>query len=67
MAKKQNTKRVIDKDPKGDRKAVKGKFYQIGDNAISAKSNLRIVTNKEVIEHDTIDTLPEKQKTKFKK
>ena len=57
MAKKQDTKRIIEKDPKGNSKAIKGKFYQIGDNVVEAKTNLRIVTNKEVVEQDTVDTI----------
>lgn len=40
-----------------------GKYYQIGDkHSIKADEVLRIETNHEVVEHDKVDSLPEKLK-----
>ena len=50
----------------GKVKTKAGKFYQIGDkHSIKTSKVLRIETNAEVTEHDSIDTLPEKLKEKL--
>lgn len=60
-----STFRVLDK-VNGKIKTKVGKYYQIGDkHSIKSDKILRIETNQEIIEHDTIDSLPIKLKVKY--
>lgn len=68
MAKKAEAKfRKLDK-VNGKIETKIGKYYQIGDKySIKFDKVLKIETNKEIIEHDAIDTLPEKLKVRQEK
>lgn len=49
-------------------KTKAGKYYQIGDkHSFKADKALRIETNQEVTEHDTVDSLPVELKNKHSK
>lgn len=63
MAKKVESKfRKLDK-VNGKVETKIGKYYQIGDKySIKSDKVLKIETNQEIIEHDAMDSLPEKLK-----
>ena len=65
MAKKAEAKfRKLDK-VNGKIETKIGKYYQIGGkHSIKADKVFRIETNFEVVEHDAIDSLPEKLRVK---
>lgn len=59
---KQQEEPKFKKFEKGDKIKI-GKYYQIGDkHSIKVDKALRIETNLDVVEHDAIDSLPEKLK-----
>lgn len=63
---KESTSRKLNKSEKGSFKGSKDKYYQLGNNVFKTTKNVRIFSNKEVIEHDTIDSLSVELKMKQK-